>query len=125
MTLARTVLVIDDNESNVVLLEHLLAVNGYEVGCAGSAEDALASIARHKPRLVLTDIQLPGASGLDLTRRLKADPSTADIRIVAVSAFAMPADEQRAREAGCDGYLTKPIDTRSFADFVAGLIGAP
>jgi two-component system cell cycle response regulator DivK len=122
MNSPRTVLVIDDNESNVLLLEYLLTVNGHEVRCAANAEDALASISQHKPWLVLTDIQLPGANGLELTQRLKSDPSTADIRIIAVSAFAMPADEQRAREAGCDGYITKPIDTRTFLKVVAELI---
>jgi two-component system cell cycle response regulator DivK len=119
MTSPKPVLVIDDNASNVVLLEYLLTANGYEVRCATDAESALALIAQHKPRLILTDIQLPGASGLELTQRLKSNPSTADIRIIAISAFAMPADEQRALDAGCDGYIAKPIDTRTFPDFVA------
>lgn len=118
MSSPRTVLVVDDNESNVMLLEYLLTAHGFEVTCANSAEEALVSIAQHLPRIILTDIQLPGESGLELTQRLKSDPATAHIPIIAVSALAMPADEQRAQEAGCDGYVTKPIDTRSLPGFL-------
>ncbi len=117
-----TVLVVDDMPANVALLEHLLKVNGYEVRSAVDAEAALASIAQCKPRLILTDIQLPGASGLELAKRLKSNASTADIRIIAVSAFAMVADERLALEAGCDGYIAKPIDTRKFPSLVAAII---
>jgi CheY-like chemotaxis protein len=123
MTAARTILIVDDNEANVALLEYLLKSCGYEVRSSVDAEAALVSIARHRPGLVLTDIQLPGASGLELTRRLKSDPATAGIRIVAISAFAMAADEQRALAAGCDGYVAKPIDTRTFPALVAEIIG--
>jgi len=123
MTVARSVLIIDDNEANVVLLEFLLTTNGYEVRTTVDAEAALVSIAQHRPELILTDIQLPGASGLELAQRLKSDASTAGIRIIAISAFAMPADEQRAIAAGCDGYVAKPIDTRAFPALVAGIIG--
>jgi len=122
MTAPRTILIVDDNEANVVLLEYLLTANGYEVRSTADAEGALVSIAQHKPTLILTDIQLPGASGLELTTRLKSDASTADIRIIAISAFAMPADEQRALEAGCDGYVAKPINTRTFPSLVAEII---
>jgi CheY-like chemotaxis protein len=122
MTLPPSILVVDDNEANVALLDYLLTACGYEVRSALDAEDALVSIAQHRPALVLTDIQLPGASGLELTRRLKADPATAGIRVIAVSAFAMPADEERALAAGCDGYVAKPIDTRTLPSIVAEVI---
>lgn len=122
MTASRTVLIVDDNEANVALLEYLLDASGYQVRSTVDAEAALVSIAQHKPELVLTDIQLPGASGLELTQRLKSDPSTADIRIIAISAFAMPSDEQRALAAGCDAYVAKPIDTRTFPSLVAEII---
>jgi two-component system cell cycle response regulator DivK len=123
MTAGRSVLIIDDNEANVVLLEYLLTTSGYDVRSTVDAEAALVSIAEHRPELILTDIQLPGVSGLELAQRLKADASTADIRIIAISAFAMPADEQRALAAGCDFYVAKPIDTRAFPAIVAGIMG--
>lgn len=122
MTTPQTILIVDDNEANVALLEYLLTANGYEVRSTASAEGALVSIAQHKPALILTDIQLPGASGLELMARLKSDALTADIRIIAISAFAMPADEQLALEAGCDGYVAKPINTRTFPSLVAEII---
>ncbi len=122
MTTPCTVLIVDDAPANVALLEHLLRVNGYEVRSAADAEDALSSIAQSKPRLILTDIQLPGVSGLELARRLKSNASTADIRIIAVSAFAMATDERRALEAGCDGFIAKPIDTRKFPSLVAAIV---
>ena len=122
MTARHTILVVDDNEANIVLLDFLLTEHGYEVSTAVDAEAALAAIALRQPTLVLTDIQLPGASGLELTRRLKSDPATSGIRIIAVSAFAMPADEQRALAAGCDGYIAKPVDTRTLPALVAAII---
>ena len=117
-----SVLIVDDNEANVVLLEYLLTLVGYEVRCSADAELALESIAQSKPELVLTDIQLPGASGLELTRRLKSDAATADIRVIAISAFAMAADEQQAMAAGCDGFLAKPINTRTFPSLLAAFM---
>jgi CheY-like chemotaxis protein len=117
-----SVLVVDDNASNVALLEHLLKFAGYEVRVAGDAEEALQSISERVPKLVVTDVQLPGMSGLDLARRLKSHADTAGIRILAVTAFAMPADQTRARDAGCDGYVAKPIDTRRFSEVVAALL---
>ena len=90
----------------------LLLGEGYDVRTAGDAEEALAVLATFRPRLILMDLQLPGMDGLELTRRLKADPATRDIVIVALTAYAMKGDEERARAAGCDGYVTKPIDTR-------------
>jgi len=118
MTPARTILVVDDNEANVALFEHLLTISGYDVKSAVDAESALLSIEQAKPMLVLTDIQLPGASGLEMAQRLRADPATADICIIAVSAYAMTSDEQWALDAGCDGYISKPIDTRTFSSLV-------
>ncbi|MDP1822219.1 MAG: response regulator [Archangium sp.] len=123
---ARTVLVVDDNPANLKLVAFLLSARGYEVRTAGSAEEALAAIAERAPRLVLMDVQLPGTDGLTLTRRLKADPATASLIIVALTAYAMRGDEQKALAAGCDGYLTKPIDTRTFPDRIAAYFeGAP
>jgi CheY-like chemotaxis protein len=106
------ILIVDDNPSNTKLLAFLLSSKGYEIRTAANADEALATLAVWKPRLILMDIQLPGMDGLTLTRKLKADPATSDIPIIAATAYAMKGDEQRALDAGCNGYITKPIDTR-------------
>jgi CheY-like chemotaxis protein len=113
------ILIVDDNPVNLKLLRITLAVAGYEVQTAIDAEQALAVLASFHPRLILMDIQLPGMDGLELTRRLKADTATSDAIILAVTAYAMKGDEQRALAAGCDGYITKPIDTRTLAGRIA------
>jgi CheY-like chemotaxis protein len=114
-----SILIVDDNAINLKLLRLTLKVEGYDVQTAVDAEQALAVLAVFRPRLVLMDLQLPGMDGLDLTRRLKADPATRDAIIVAVTAYAMKGDEQRALDAGCDGYVTKPIDTMTLPGIVA------
>ena len=116
------VLVVDDNLSNLKLIEYLLRAKGYDVATALDAESALSAVRAHAPRLVLMDLQLPGIDGLELTRRLKQDPETRHIVILAVTAYAMKGDEQRARDAGCDGYITKPIDTRKLPALVAAAL---
>jgi two-component system cell cycle response regulator DivK len=113
------ILIIDDNPVNLKLLRITLAVAGYDVHTAIDAEQAMSVLASFRPRLILMDIQLPGIDGLELTRRLKADPVTRDAIVLAVTAYAMKGDEQRALAAGCDGYVTKPIDTRTLAVTVA------
>jgi two-component system cell cycle response regulator DivK len=110
------ILIIDDNPSNVKLARLLLANAGYEVRTASDSTEALETLRSFSPRLILMDIQLPGMDGLKLTRRLKEDPLTRDSIIVAVTAYAMRGDEERAKAAGCDGYMSKPIDTRTFVD---------
>src|SRR5687767_2753666 len=94
------VLIVDDNPTNLKLVAYLVKAQGYEVQTAGDADAALASIAEHRPRLILMDLQLPGIDGLELTRRLKADPATHDIKIVAVTAYAMKGDQEKAFAAG-------------------------
>ena len=113
------ILIVDDNPVNLKLLRITLAVAGYDVRTAIDAEQATSVLASFRPRLILMDIQLPGLDGLELTRRLKADPVTSNAVIIAVTAYAMKGDEQRALAAGCDGYVTKPIDTRTLASTVA------
>jgi CheY-like chemotaxis protein len=108
-----SILVVDDNPLNLKLTRILLAAHGYEVRTAMDSKAALAVLDTFQPRLILMDIQMPGMNGLELTRRLKADPSTRDIVVLALTAYAMKGDEHRAREAGCNGYIAKPIDTRS------------
>jgi len=117
-----SILIVDDNLANLKLVRVLLQVEGYEVRTASDAEEALAVLEEFHPRLILMDIQLPGVDGLELTRRLKADPKTRNILVVALTAYAMRGDEQRVLEAGCDGYLSKPIDTRALPGVVAGYL---
>ena len=117
--MAKRILVVDDNPTNLKLVSYLVKAQGYEVETAGDAEAALTSIARARPDLILMDLQLPGIDGLELTRRLKNAPETADIRIVAVTAYAMKGDQEKAMAAGCDAYVTKPIDTRALPALIA------
>jgi CheY-like chemotaxis protein len=119
MNSERRILVVDDNATNLKLACDVLEWAGYEVSGAADAEQALDSIATAQPDLILMDIGLPGMDGLTLTRKLKEDPATRHIRIVALTAFAMKGDEARVIEAGCDGYISKPIDTRALAARVA------
>jgi CheY-like chemotaxis protein len=111
-------MVIDDNPVNLRLAHALLKRKGYEVCMAEDANQALAELRHAHPHLILMDVQLPDIDGLTLTRRLKADPTTRDIVIVALTAYAMKGDEQKAREAGCDGYIPKPIETRTFVSTI-------
>jgi len=113
------ILIVDDNPTNLKLVAYLMTANGYQVTTALDAEAALAAIRREAPRLILMDVQLPGMDGLELTRRLKADPATHDIIVVAVTAYAMKGDQDRALAAGCDDYVAKPIDTRTLPDAIA------
>jgi CheY-like chemotaxis protein len=125
------ILIVDDNPANMKLAAFVLTSKGYAVRTAANAKEALIEIASFPPRLVLMDIQLPDIDGLELTRRLKAAPATRRIIIVAVTAYAMAGDEGRARRAGCDGYITKPIDTRTLAATIdrylssSGEVGEP
>ena len=99
-----------------------LTADGFEVEIAADAEQALARISTSRPDLVLMDIQMPGTDGLALTQRLKLDPATQGIVVVAFTAYAMKGDEARLRAAGCDGYIAKPIQVASFAATVRSLL---
>jgi CheY-like chemotaxis protein len=116
------ILIIDDNATNLKLARVLLQGEGYEVRTASDAEEALQILRSFRPRLILMDLQLPGLDGLELTRRLKAEPATRDILILALTAYAMKGDDDRARAAGCDGYVPKPIDTRTLPAVIAGCL---
>jgi CheY-like chemotaxis protein len=111
--MSATILVVDDNPTNLKLVSDVLVFEGHEVLKAGDAEEAQIILAQTLPNLIFMDIALPGMDGLTLTRKLKADERTRHIRIVALTAFAMKGDEQKAFDAGCDGYITKPINTRT------------
>jgi CheY-like chemotaxis protein len=112
------ILIVEDNEANRKLIYILLSRAGYDVCTAGNAEEALSVIETRMPRLILMDLQLPGMDGLELTRRLKADASTSSIVVLAITAYAMKGDDQKAYAAGCDGYVAKPIDTRQLASTI-------
>ena len=116
---AEAILVVDDNAANLKLARVLLQGEGYQVRTAADAESALQLLQSFTPRLILMDIQLPGMDGLELTRRLKADAATKDIVILALTAYAMKGDEEKARAAGCDGYVAKPIDIDSLPRVIA------
>jgi CheY-like chemotaxis protein len=123
VTTAR-ILIVDDNKTNLKLASDVLGFDDYEILNAEDAESAQEIIRNTPPDLILMDIALPGMDGLTLTRLLKADQSTQHIVVVALTAFAMKGDDARAREAGCDGYITKPIDTRTLPNAVAGYLRA-
>ncbi len=118
------ILIVDDNAANLKLARVLLSAEGYEVRVAVDAEEALMLLGSFRPRLILMDLQLPGMDGLTLTRRLKQDPATRGVVILALTAYAMKGDEEKALQAGCDGYITKPIDTRTLPLVVARVLAA-
>ena len=122
-TQKKSVLVVEDNELNMRLFCDLLDAFGYEAFKCGDGDRAMEIAREKKPDLIIMDIQLPVVSGLDITRWLKDDPELAHIPVLAVTAFAMRADEQKVREAGCEGYLSKPIQMTSFLRAVEELIG--
>jgi two-component system cell cycle response regulator DivK len=113
------VLIVDDNPANLKLASFVLAGAGFDVRTAADGAEALALLVPFQPRLVLMDLQMPGLDGFEVTRRIKADAQTRHIRVVALTAYAMKGDEERVRAAGCDGYIAKPIDTRTLAAEVA------
>jgi two-component system, cell cycle response regulator DivK len=119
------ILVVDDNPANLRLLRLLLTAESYAVRTAADGADALAVLREFTPRLILMDLQMPGLDGFELTRRLKSDPATRNIVVVAITAYAMKGDEEKARAAGCDDYVSKPIDTRALPALIARHLGAP
>ena len=113
------ILVVDDNPTNLKLVTFILAASKYDVRCASDAETALGVLETFDPDLILMDLQLPDIDGLELTRRLKSDPRWHRTPIIAVTAYAMKGDEEKARAAGVDGYVCKPIQKDAFRRIVA------
>ena len=118
----KEILIIDDNPTNLKLEKILLSIEGYMIRTANDAEEALKVLQSYHPQLILMDLQLPGMSGFALTKKLKKDPIYRDIIILAVTAYAMKGDKEKALAAGCDGYITKPIDTRTFPGIIANYL---
>ncbi len=115
----RTVLIIEDNEINMKLVRSLLQIGKCQVLEAGDAGTGIQLAREHRPDLILMDIQLPGMDGFQATRVIKEDPELKHTPVLALTAHAMKGDDQKAREAGCDGYISKPIDTRAFLERIA------
>jgi two-component system cell cycle response regulator DivK len=116
------ILIIDDNPINLKLEKILLAVEGYEIRTATDAEEALKLLEAFTPKLIMMDLQLPGMSGLELTTKLKSHPNYKQIIIIAITAYAMKGDRERALAAGCDGYVSKPIDTKTLPTVIANYL---
>ncbi len=117
--MASEILIIEDNPLNMELARDLLEASGYTVYEAATALEGIEVVRACRPHLVLMDIQLPGMDGLTATRLLRQDASLAHIIIVALTAHAMKGDETKVLEAGCNGYISKPIDTRQFPTQIA------
>jgi CheY-like chemotaxis protein len=118
------ILVIEDNQMNMMLVRDLLQLGGYTVLEAMDAEKGVQLAREHLPDLILMDIQLPGMDGLEATRIIGQDPVLKKVPVVAMTSYAMKGDEQMAREAGCVGYIAKPLDTRSFSNTVSGFLNS-
>ena len=118
----KSILIVDDNAQNLKLARVVLANEGFDVQTASNAEDALQLLRTVTPRLILMDIQLPGMDGLELTRQLKADPATRSVCVIALTAYAMKGDDEKAFAAGCDGYITKPIDVERLPVLVSSYL---
>ncbi len=114
-----SILIVEDNPLNMELAHDLLEAKGYQVREASTAQEGIDAVQTEKPDLVLMDIQLPGMDGLTATRLLREQYGPAQLLIVALTAHAMKGDDRKVLEAGCNGYISKPIDTRQFATQIA------
>ncbi len=114
----RLILIVEDNDLNMKLFNDLLSSAGYRTLTTRSGQDALALARRHRPDLILMDIQLPEVSGLEVTKWLKDDEELQHIPVIAVTAFAMKGDEEKIRQGGCEDYIAKPISLRPFLETI-------
>lgn len=121
--MARKILLVEDNPQNRYLVTFLLEKNGYEVVVAEDGEEAISAVAEHVPDLILMDVQLPKLDGYEATRRIKADSRYADIPLVALTAHSMKGDRGKAMAAGCDDYVTKPVDADQLIGRIKDLLG--
>lgn len=110
--MSRLILVVEDQQDNRQIIRDLLCTLDYELAEAENGIEALAAVAKQRPDLILMDIQMPIMDGYEATRRIKADPATHGIPIIAVTSYALTGDEQKARDAGCDDYVAKPFSPR-------------
>ena len=117
-----TVLIVEDNEKNMKVFRDLMQIHGHRTLEARDGPTGLEMAREHLPDLILMDIQMPVMDGYEVTQRLKADEATKGILIVAVTSYAMTGEEDKAREAGCDAYISKPIDIRNLIETVKRLL---
>lgn len=122
MSQRASILIVEDHPTNLKLVADVLEMAGFSILASRDAEEAQTILKDTLPDLILMDIALPGMDGLALTRLLKSQERTKDLLIVALTSFAMKGDDLKAREAGCDGYITKPVDTRRLPQMVEDLI---
>ena len=121
--MAKTVMIVEDNELNMKLFHDLLEAHGYQTVGTRNGIEALDLARKHRPDLILMDIQLPEVSGLEVTKWLKEDEERRGIPVVAVTAFAMKGDEERIRQGGCEAYISKPISVSSFIETIKSYLG--
>ena len=122
--MSKTVMIVEDNELNMKLFHDLLEAHGYRTVGTRNGIEALDLARKHRPDLILMDIQLPEVSGLEVTKWLKEDPELKAIPVVAVTAFAMKGDEERIRQGGCEAYLSKPISVGKFIETIRHFLGS-
>ncbi len=120
----KKILIVEDNDLNLKLFRDLLGANGYDTNETREGHEAVELARNFRPDLILMDIQLPEISGLEVTRRLKADAELKHIPVIAVTAFAMRDDEEKILRAGCEAYISKPISIADFLSAVSRLVGA-
>lgn len=122
MKMSKKILIVEDNDTNMKLFHDLLDAHGYDTLQTKDGREVLAIMREKHPDLILMDIQLPGMSGLEITKLIKADDELKSIPIVAVTAFAMKGDEEKMRLSGCDAYIAKPISLKPFLETIKTLI---
>lgn len=121
----KSVLLVEDNEDNAIIYTTILRFGGFDVIEARDGIAGIEAARHHHPALILMDVSIPLMDGLEATRRIKSDPSTASIPVIALTAHALPSDQQRALEAGCDGYIPKPAEPRLVLETVRHYVGEP
>jgi len=119
----RLILHVEDNQYNRKIIRDLLSKHSYEIMEAHNGEAALDALTRRRPDLILMDVQLPKLSGLEVTRRVRADPSLAQIPIIAITSFALSGDDRLAIEAGCNAYVAKPFRPRDLLEMIQSFLG--
>lgn len=119
----KLILHVEDNQYNRKIIRDLLSKNNYEIVEAHSGEAALEALTRQRPDLILMDVQLPKLSGLEVTRRIRTDPSLARIPVIAITSFALSGDDRLALEAGCNAYIAKPFRPRDLLEIIRRFLG--
>jgi len=118
----KKILIVEDNEMNLKLIRTVLKAKGFVLAEARDGEEALKIVVAERPDIILIDIQIPKVDGLEVTRRIRAMDDLKDKQIIAITAHAMEGDRNKILEAGCDGYIAKPINTRTFIDEIEAIL---